>query len=67
VGDSGCGLPDEVDLEQSSSMGLQLVRSLALQLNGLLTVQHRPGALFRLIIPEDNVFPSGNKYFSNRG
>jgi PAS domain S-box-containing protein len=61
VGDSGCGLSDEVDLEQSPSMGLQLVRSLALQLNGLLTVQHRPGALFRLIIPEENVFLSGNK------
>jgi PAS domain S-box-containing protein len=67
VGDSGCGLPYEVDLEKSPSMGLQLVRSLVLQLNGLLTVQHRPGALFRLIIPEDNVFPSKNKYFSNRG
>lgn len=67
VGDSGCGLPDEVDIEQSPSMGLQLVRSLALQLNGLLIVQHRPGALFRLIIPKDNVSPRRNKHFSNRG
>lgn len=57
VGDSGCGLPDEVGLEQSPSLGLQLVQSLVLQLNGRLTVQCRPGAVFHLLIPWERILP----------
>jgi PAS domain S-box-containing protein len=57
VGDSGSGLPDELDLEHPLSMGLQLVQSLVLQLNGRLAVQRHPGALFRLIIPWEEKFP----------
>jgi two-component sensor histidine kinase len=58
VGDSGSGLSDKLDLEHPLSMGLQLVRSLVLQLNGRLAVQRHPGALFRLIIPWGEKFPS---------
>ncbi|MGJ0515370.1 MAG: sensor histidine kinase [Methylomicrobium sp.] len=58
VGDSGSGLPDELDLEHLLSMGLQLVQSLVLQLNGRLAVQRRPGTLFRIIIPWGEKFPS---------
>jgi PAS domain S-box-containing protein len=56
VGDSGCGLPDELDLKQSPSMGLQLVRSLVVQLHGRLTVERRPGARFRILIPAEKDF-----------
>jgi PAS domain S-box-containing protein len=52
VGDTGVGLPDEIDLERSTSMGLQLVHSLVTQLRGHLTVQRRPGTRFTIVIPE---------------
>jgi two-component sensor histidine kinase len=57
VGDSGSGLSDKLDLEHPLSMGLQLVQSLVLQLNGRLAVQRHPGALFRIIIPWGEKFP----------
>jgi PAS domain S-box-containing protein len=57
VGDSGRGLPHEVDIERPSSMGLQLVKSLVLQLHGRLTVHRRPGTLFRILIPGEKIFP----------
>jgi PAS domain S-box-containing protein len=55
VGDSGCGLPNELDLEQSPSMGLQLVRSLVVQLHGRLTVERHSGARFRIFLPTEKI------------
>jgi PAS domain S-box-containing protein len=52
VGDNGVGLPDEVDIEHSSSMGLQLVRSFVVQLQGQLAVRRKPGTAFTVTIPE---------------
>jgi PAS domain S-box-containing protein len=57
VGDSGSGLPDEIDIEHPASMGLQLVHSLVLQLHGRMTVQRHPDALFRILIPMEKIFP----------
>jgi two-component sensor histidine kinase len=54
IGDSGRGLPDDVDIEQPSSMGLQLVQDFVLQLNGRLVVQRRPGAIFTIVITPGN-------------
>lgn len=51
VGDNGCGLPDDVDIDQPLSMGLHLVQSFVLQLHGRLTVQRRPHTLFSIVIP----------------
>ncbi|MBL1262695.1 MASE1 domain-containing protein [Methylomicrobium sp. RS1] len=51
VGDSGRGLPDEINIDQPQSMGLQLVHGFVLQLHGRLTVQRHPGTLFRIVIP----------------
>ncbi|MBL1265328.1 response regulator [Methylomicrobium sp. RS1] len=56
VGDSGCGLSDELDLEHLPSMGLQLVISLVTQLHGRLTVERHPGARFRILIPAEKFF-----------
>jgi PAS domain S-box-containing protein len=52
VGDNGRGIPDTVEVAQPSSMGLHLVQSFVLQLNGHLTVQRRPGAVFSISIPK---------------
>ncbi len=45
--DSGVGLPDNLDIENARTLGLQLISSLTEQLGGLLTVGNRP-AEFRL-------------------
>jgi PAS domain S-box-containing protein len=60
VGDSGGGIPDEVDLDRSPSLGLQLVQSLVLQLQGRLTVQRRPGTVFHIHIPKEKIFLARN-------
>jgi PAS domain S-box-containing protein len=65
VGDSGCGIPDEIGLDHSPSLGLQLVQSLVLQLNGSLTVRRRPGTVFRILIPRGRVFPDSKGDFGN--
>jgi len=52
VGDNGQGIPDNVDIERPLSMGLHLVQSFVLQLNGRLTVQRRPSAVFSIFIPK---------------
>jgi PAS domain S-box-containing protein len=52
VGDSGVGLPDTLDLEQTTSMGWQLVQSFVAQLHGRYTLQRHPGAVFTLTLPE---------------
>jgi two-component sensor histidine kinase len=52
VGDNGVGLPDNVDIEDSPTMGLQLVRSFVAQLQGRLDVQRKAGTVFTVTIPE---------------
>ena len=44
VMDSGPGLPDNVDVATAGTLGLQLVRSLARQLRGQLTLMRQPQA-----------------------
>jgi two-component sensor histidine kinase len=48
VGDSGPGLPNEVE---SSRLGMRLVRSLVQQIGGRLVVEHSPGATFHVHLP----------------
>jgi two-component sensor histidine kinase len=43
VSDDGVGLPAEVDLATTPSLGLRLVRRLADQLNGELTIERARG------------------------
>jgi two-component sensor histidine kinase len=52
VGDNGVGIPENLDIENSSTMGLQLVRSFVIQLRGQLTIQRKPGTTFTVTIPE---------------
>jgi two-component system, sensor histidine kinase PdtaS len=44
VADSGVGLPDDFDLDSTTSLGLQIVRTLVLsELGGRLRITPRPG------------------------
>jgi PAS domain S-box-containing protein len=51
VTDDGIGLPDAMDVRSAKSLGLQLVCSLARQLEGTLEVRRGSGASFRLTFP----------------
>jgi len=55
VGDNGVGLPDNLDIEHSPTMGLQLVRSFVTQLQGQFTLQRKPGTIFTISIPERTI------------
>jgi two-component sensor histidine kinase len=48
VEDDGVGIPDGFDWEQSSSLGLQIVRVLATQLGGSVSLAHDHGTRFGL-------------------
>jgi PAS domain S-box-containing protein len=50
VADSGCGLPDAVDLDKGG-LGFQLVQALTDQLGGTLELERRRGASFLLHFP----------------
>ncbi len=52
VSDNGIGIPDTISLTESDSMGLQLIRMLAVdQLDGEIEVRRDKGATFTLKIP----------------
>lgn len=51
VRDNGIGLPAEIDVGRSKSLGLQLVHTLAEQLDAVLEVDGRAGASFQLTFP----------------
>jgi PAS domain S-box-containing protein len=55
VGDNGRGIPDGVNVAQPLSMGLHLVQSFVLQLNGQLTVQRGPETVFSIFIPKKKI------------
>jgi len=56
VRDNGIGLPEGSDPEQSDSLGLVLVSSLAAQLDGTLQTEQHAGACFtiRFPVPRDD-------------
>jgi|SRR5579859_4071419 len=51
VADDGVGLPRDMDLQQSGSLGLQLIRMLTKQVDAQLRVEGTRGASFRVKIP----------------
>jgi two-component sensor histidine kinase len=51
VSDDGIGLPDDVDFRNSPSLGLQLVNSLVMQLDGTIELDRRGGTTFRVAFP----------------
>jgi PAS domain S-box-containing protein len=53
VSDAGVGLPADLDLEQSPSLGLHLVRMLARQLGATLRIEREGGTRFHLDVPAE--------------
>lgn len=51
VADDGIGISDSVDLENSTSMGLEIVRILTQQLDGKLSLNRDSGTEFRIEFP----------------
>ncbi|HRV95179.1 MAG TPA: sensor histidine kinase [Anaerolineae bacterium] len=51
IGDNGVGLPPNVEVAESSTLGLKLVTSLTQQLIGTLTVQRKHGTTFIIEFP----------------
>ena len=51
VSDDGAGLPDELDIDNASSLGLQLVKLLSEQISAELTIRRKNPTRFSLIIP----------------
>lgn len=48
VSDNGRGLPDDLDFRDTSSLGLQIVITLTEQLNGVIELDNKDGAVFAL-------------------
>ncbi len=48
VADDGIGLPAGFDYRQTATLGMQLVRALCNQLNGVIEVENQRGTLFRV-------------------
>lgn len=55
VADDGVGLPRDADAPESETLGLGLVRTLARQVRGEVTVEGDPGTRVRVAVPADAV------------
>ena len=51
IGDDGVGLPTELDLQRTTTLGLQLVDDLVSQMKGSWSVSPSSGATFRIVVP----------------
>jgi two-component sensor histidine kinase len=51
VGDTGCGFPEELDFRTTDSLGLQLVCTMADQLQGSIALERAEGTLFTVLVP----------------
>lgn len=48
ISDNGCGLPDEIDIRKTKSLGLRLVKMLSTQLEGQFKIESKNGTVFEL-------------------
>lgn len=46
VGDNGNGMPDDIDFQNSSSFGLQLINTMVKQIRGTIRIEHGEGTRF---------------------
>ncbi len=52
VADNGMGLPNEINIEQTKTMGLRMVKSLIRQISGTLMVNREAGTSFQIVFPQ---------------
>ena len=57
IGDDGPGLPSDFQLENSTSLGLKVVRILTAQIDGRLSVERGGGTVFALTFPRTRKNP----------
>lgn len=53
VKDNGIGLPENIDVENSNSLGLKLVMVLVEQINGIIEIENYEGAAFSILFAKD--------------
>ncbi len=49
IKDNGVGIPDELDVENPKTLGLQLVKDLVVQINGDIRIKKKPGTEIKII------------------
>ncbi|BDZ69725.1 histidine kinase dimerization/phosphoacceptor domain -containing protein [Methanobacterium petrolearium] len=52
VSDNGVGIPEDVDIRSTDSLGLQIVQTLTIQLKGNLEHETKGGTTFRIAFPD---------------
>lgn len=55
VRDNGIGLPSDFDIEESPTLGMKLINSLVVQLNGTLSYTNESGAAWEMRFPYETV------------
>ncbi len=53
VRDTGIGIPEDMDIYNTGSLGMQLVTSLTQQISGELELKRSPDTCFRITFPEE--------------
>lgn len=51
IRDNGVGLPQELNIQKTNSLGLRLIRALSRQLNGKWEIYNNQGTIFEIIFP----------------
>lgn len=54
ISDTGVGLPSEVDIENPTTMGLQLMKDLTQQLKGEIQIESEQGTKIKVVFPSKN-------------
>ena len=49
IQDNGCGFSEEINIDESETLGLKIVRTLTRQIGGQLEINCEKGAQFKLI------------------
>ena len=61
VADNGVGIPENITLENQTSLGLRLVRTLTGQLHGTVVIDRTGGTTFKFVLPKPAEMP-GNEH-----
>ena len=51
ISDNGIGIPENIDVFNSNSLGLELIHSLVDQLDGEVKISSKNGTIFQIIFP----------------
>jgi two-component sensor histidine kinase len=55
VSDNGCGLPANMNIAETTSLGLKLVKNLTKQLKGKLEITGQTGSILKISFPTNNL------------